>query len=87
MPKPPPTAHELFKTIKPGSKVTITVHNGIGRNGPEFKWKTGRAVIVGQDVVALNMGGKHGTPGCCDIGNLVAVGKTKCSRFANVSPP
>lgn len=70
---------KLFNSIKVGSRVTILVPNGIGRNGTEWKEQTGRAVIPScfygriPGYWALDMGGKYGTPGVCDIYNLVAV--------------
>ena len=65
--------------VKHGDKITIRVHNGIGRNGPEFKEKTGKAVIHNREQGgwALNMGGKHGTPGSAHAGNLVKHHKSK----------
>lgn len=63
----------LFRTIKPRSRVTILVSNGIGRNGVEYKEATGTAVIVSPDTVALNMGGRYGSPGVATPDNIVAV--------------
>lgn len=71
------TKHELLNTIRPGDKVTILVPNGIGRNGPEWKPKTGRAVMPGPHGWALNMGGRFGTPGVATPENLVAVRKAR----------
>jgi hypothetical protein len=63
----------LIDLIRPGDRVTIRVSNGIGRNGIEWKEKTGTAVIVSPGHVALNMGGRYGTPGVATEKNLVAV--------------
>jgi hypothetical protein len=59
--------------IKHGDKVTILIPNGMGRNGQEWKEKTGRAVMRGPYGWVLNMGGAHGTPGVCTEKNFVRV--------------
>lgn len=67
-----PELMDLFLSIKPGDKVTIVT--------PQDQEFTGKAVICGQlktGVVALNMGGKYGKPGCATLRNLVAVKHTK----------
>lgn len=65
---------EFQGKVKNGDKVTILVPNGIGRNGQEWKEKTGRAVMhASHGGWVLNMGGKYGTPGVADEGNTVAV--------------
>jgi hypothetical protein len=33
-----------FMNIRPGDKVTYLAHAGTGRNGPEYKEKTGKAL-------------------------------------------
>lgn len=66
---------ELLGTIRAGDKVTILVPNGIGRHGPEWKEKTGRAVMRGDHGWVLNMGGRFGTPGVATPENLVRVRK------------
>lgn len=68
---------QLLSLIRPGDRVTIRVPAGIGRNGVEWKEMTGRAVIISPGHVALNMGGKHGTPGVATSDNLVRVTKSK----------
>jgi len=60
-------------TIRPGDRVTILVPNGIGRNGREYKEKTGRAVMRGPAGWVLNMGGRYGTPGIAGEDNLVRI--------------
>jgi hypothetical protein len=71
----------LIRSIAPGDRVTILVPNGIGRHGPEYKQKTGRAVICNHVrnpndlTVALNMGGPHGTPGVASVTNIVKVSR------------
>ena len=62
-----------FSDIKFGSRVTILVHAGIGRQGVEWKPKTGRAVMRGPAGWVLNMGGPHGTPGIATPDNTVKV--------------
>jgi hypothetical protein len=70
--------HTTFSNIKVGQRVTIFIPNGRGRNGVEYKEATGRAVIVNhaRGTVALNMGGRYGTPGVATPENFVrATGK------------
>lgn len=67
----------LIDTIRPGDRVTILVPAGLGRNGQEYKEATGRAVIVSPGHVALNMGGRYGTPGVATARNLVSVRKAR----------
>lgn len=75
---------ELINLIKPGTKVTILIYNGLGKNGPEYKEKTGRAIMpCSQGGWVLNMGGKYGTPGIADETNIISVGSMKCSRTKN----
>lgn len=62
-----------FQDIKPGSRVTILVPAGIGRNGIEYKERTGRAVMRSSTGWVLNLGGPHGTPGLADEQNTVKV--------------
>jgi len=73
------TTQDLLHSIKPGDRVTILVHAGIGRNGPESKPRTGRAVMfnAAHDSWVLNMGGPHGTPGIATTRNLVEVKRRK----------
>lgn len=63
----------LLDSIRPGSRVTIRIPAGIGRNGPEYKPKTGRAVMRGPYGWALNTGGRFGTPGVATAENIVSV--------------
>lgn len=63
----------LVATIRVGDRVTIQVPNGMGRAGIEWVQKSGRAVIVSPGHVALNMGGRHGTPGVATAENIVRV--------------
>lgn len=69
---------DLLASIRPGDRVTILIPNGIGRNGQEWKEKTGIARIVSPGHVALDMGGRFGTPGVATERNLVCVGKRRC---------
>src|SRR5277367_4223341 len=68
---------QLLKSIRPGDRVTILVPAGRGRNGQEWTERSGRAVIVSEGHVALNMGGAHGTPGVATVENLVSVRHAK----------
>lgn len=70
-------ATELLASIRPGDRVTIRVPAGFGRNGQEWKEATGRASIVSPGYVALNMGGRYGTPGVATEENLVSVSVRK----------
>lgn len=70
-------AAELLQTIRPGDRVTILVPAGIGRSGVEYKPKTGTARIISPGYVALNMGGRFGTPGVATAENLVSVRKAR----------
>ena len=65
----------LLDTIRPGDRVTIKVPNGIGRNGIDWKNKTGVAVMRGPVGWVLDMGGRYGTPGVATDKNLVKVRK------------
>jgi hypothetical protein len=67
---------KTFNDIKAGTRVTILVHNGIGRDGVEYKRRTGRAVMRSGDVRGwvLNMGGRYGTPALAFPENTVKVG-------------
>jgi|KBSSwiStaDraftv2_1062776.scaffolds.fasta_scaffold25388_7 hypothetical protein len=64
-------------SIRPGDRVTILVPAGRGMHGQEWKNATGRAVIISPGYVALNMGGRFGTPGVATAENLVSVRKTR----------
>ena len=63
--------------IRPGDEVTILVYAGLGRNGPEYVPKSGKAVICGPDRIALNMGGKYGKPGVAMANNIVAINRRR----------
>lgn len=65
----------ILDTIKAGSRVTIQVYAGMGRDGAEYKPKTGRAVMRGPYGWVLNMGGPHGTPAVANEENIIRVGK------------
>ena len=64
---------DLISKIRPGDKVTILVPAGLGRNGPEYKKRTGRAVMRGPAGWVLNLGGRYGTPGVATAENTVKV--------------
>lgn len=65
----------LLNEIRPGDRVTILVHAGIGRDGPEQMERTGRAVMRGPAGWVLNLGGAHGTPGIASEDNIVKIRK------------
>lgn len=65
----------MLDKIKAGTKVTIRVYAGMGRNGAEYTAKTGRAVMRGPHGWVLNMGGKHGTPAIANADNIIQVGR------------
>ena len=67
--EPPP----ILGMIKAGDRVTYKQYAGRGRNGPEWKEATGRAVMRGPHGWVLNIGGKHGTPAVVDETNIVAI--------------
>lgn len=66
---------KLVNSIKTGDRVTILVPNGIGRDGQEWKEKSGRAVMRGPYGWVLNMGGRYGTPGIASERSIVRVTK------------
>ena len=69
---------DFQSTIRHGDRVTILVPAGMGRNGQEFKERTGRAVMHSANGGwVLNMGGAHGTPGIATEENTVKVQKAR----------
>jgi|SRR5215469_13112731 len=68
-------ARELNSRIRVGSRVTILVPAGRGRDGIEYRQRTGRAVMRGPHGWVLNMGGRYGTPAVATVENIVRVGK------------
>lgn len=73
-------AAEVMSTIRPGDRVTILIPAGRGMHGQEYREATGRAVIVSPGYVALNMGGRYGTPGVATEENLVRVKKARADK-------
>ena len=73
-------AAELLAAVRPGDCVTILVPAGFGRSGQEWKEKTGVARICSGSHVALNLGGRFGTPGVATERNLVRVKKARVSK-------
>jgi hypothetical protein len=69
--------HSATGLISAGDKVTILVPNDIGRNGIEWKEKTGRAVMRGPAGWVLNMGGRYGTPAVATEDRIVRVSKRR----------
>jgi|CXWL01.1.fsa_nt_gi hypothetical protein len=70
----------MLDAIQPGDKVTILIYAGRGREGTEWKPKSGKAVMRGPYGWVLNMGGQHGTPGIADERNIVAIPRLKFKR-------
>ncbi len=63
--------------VKAGDRVTILIPNGIGRNGIEYKPKSGRAVMPAScGGWVLDMGGAYGTPGVATEKNFVSARKS-----------
>lgn len=56
----------------PGDKVKFLIPNGIGRNGVEWKEKTGRVVMVFPTHLVVNGGGRYGTPHVVDERNFLS---------------
>lgn len=73
--------------IRHGDKVTILIPNGIGRNGQEWKEKTGTAVMLGPAGWVLNMGGRYGTPGVATEKNFVRAKKGLATTSAGLRKP
>lgn len=69
--------NHTFDDIAYGDTVVFLTPNGIGRNGVEWKEKTGRATIKSPGHWALNCGGKHGTPGLVTPDNFVRISKKR----------
>ena len=70
----------MLDQIRPGDRVTILVYAGRGRDGAEWKPKSGKAVMRGSAGWVLNMGGRFGTPGIADERNIVAVPRLRFKR-------
>ena len=71
----------LIDRIRPGSRVTVLVPNGLridrqtGKLVQEWREATGRAVMrSAQGGWVLDLGGRYGIPGLADETNVVAVG-------------
>lgn len=72
------TPNDFQRSIHHGDKVTILIPNGIGRDGVEYRPKTGRAVMHSANGGwVLNMGGRHGTPGIATVENTVRIQKAR----------
>jgi hypothetical protein len=74
----------IIDSIRPGDRVTILVPAGLrldrkaDRLVQEYKRSTGRAVMRSSaGGWVLNLGGRYGTPGLADAGNLVAVAPSR----------
>jgi len=69
-----------YEDLGPGDRVTILVPAGRGRQGVEYRERTGRVVLRGPAGWVLNLGGKHGTPGIATPENFVRATKGKPSE-------
>lgn len=70
----------MLNHIEPGDKITILVYAGRGREGTEWKPKSGKAVMRGPHGWVLDMGGRFGTPGIADETNIVAIPRLRFKR-------
>jgi hypothetical protein len=52
-----------YDDIRAGDRVTFYAYAGGGSRRPEYRPRTGRAVMLGPGGWVLNLGGPHGTPG------------------------
>lgn len=66
---------KTFNDLKPRQTITFLIPNGIGRNGAEFKEKTGKIVMAFDTHVVVDGGGGHGTPHVVNEKNFVRKGK------------
>lgn len=66
----------LIDSVRAGDRVTILSPNGIGRDGVEYRERTGRAVMRGPAGWVLNMGGRYGTPAVATTSNITKVVKS-----------
>lgn len=57
-----PSKEPFHCGIRPGETVKYQAYAGMGLKGPEYKLKSGRAVMVFPDRIVLNGGGRHGIP-------------------------
>jgi hypothetical protein len=68
------TERTILDAIRPRDVVTINVYAGRSTSGtPEYKHRSGRAVMRGPCEWVLNMGGQHGTPAIATPENIVLV--------------
>lgn len=66
--------NEFQQSIRRGDRVTILVPCGLGRDGQEYKPRTGRAVMHSSNGGwVLNMGGRYGTPGIATVENTLQI--------------
>ena len=61
-----------FNNLRPGQKVTFLIPNGCGRDGVEWKRKSGKIVMAFPTHVVVNGGGRYGTPYVVNERNFVA---------------
>lgn len=66
---------KTFNDLKPRQTITFLIPNGIGRNGVEYKEKTGKIAMAFNSHVVVNGGGKHGTPYVVNGENFLRKGR------------
>lgn len=71
------TPLQLVKMIRPGDTVTATFPCGRTLKGIEYKERHGKVnpMLIFDEHVVINLGGKHGTPGVVDARNIVSVNR------------
>ena len=64
-----------YKGIKPGDRVKFKQYAGLGLHGPEYKDAVAKVnpLLIFDEHVVVNVGGKHGRPQVVDGSNFVAI--------------
>lgn len=64
-----------FKNIQPGQRVKFRQYAGLGLKGPEYKQAVApvNALLIFDDRVVVNVGGKFGRPQVVNAENFIAV--------------
>lgn len=64
-----------YKGIKPGDKIKFKQYAGLGLKGPEYRDAVAKVnpLLIFDEHVVVNVGGKHGTPQVVDGSNFVGV--------------
>lgn len=71
-----------FQNIVGGQRVYFRQYAGLGRNGAEYKEASGKAnpLLLFQNHVVLNIGGRYGTPQVVNAENFIRVGRRPASE-------